>query len=84
MLFRSQIHQDRAGFEYRRLAAIFMIDNRWDPAIGADLDKAGRELFALVDIDRDHSVIEPAFLKHDRNLLPVGRRPCIKVYHLTK
>ena len=74
--------QDGARLEDRqRLTLGVVVDNRWHAVIGADCQEFGLELVATADIDRDHAVVETAFLEHDCDLPAVRRRPIVKVDH---
>jgi len=58
-----------------------VIDNGRDFVVRRDLEKRGIELRAILDIDAVHTIGQPHFLEHDRNLLSVWRHPCIEVDH---
>ena len=79
-----QVHQDRAGFEYReRLAAVRrrVIDDRRHSIVRADRQELRLELLAGADVHRDDPVVEPGFLEKHRDFVPVRRRPVVEIDH---
>ncbi len=58
-----------------------MVEHGGNFVVWADCQELGCELLAFVDIDPMLLVVEPGFLEHDVDFLPVGRVAGIKVDH---
>ena len=59
-----------------------LVDNGGNLAIRIDCKKLGGKLCAGAYIDRSYHIVEAAFLKHDRHLPSIGRRPAVKPNHV--
>ncbi len=74
-----EVHEDRARFEQREARVV--VDDGGNAIVGADLQEVGLELVTLADVDGVRSVLEAAFLEHDRDLAAVGGRPSVEIDH---
>jgi hypothetical protein len=74
-----QIDHDRTGFENRqaRVVTRVVIDDGRDLVVGRYLQKFGRMLLVVADIDRDNLVGQVELFEHDGNLAAVRRAPGI-------
>ena len=74
-----QINHDRAALHEGD--ALFVIDNRRDLIVGADLQKLRRELIACTNIHRDGLIRQAQFFQQDRHFAPIWRGPRIEIDH---
>src|SRR5205814_5879901 len=74
-------HRARLGERERLSVRALVVDHRRDLVVRRDGEELGLELIAGADIDRMHTVLKARLLEHDVDLVPVGRRPGIKVDH---
>ena len=71
--FFGEIDHDRAGFKDREIILVTVDDCR-DAPVGIELEIIGLLLIALAKFQRVHSVGQPQFLEHNRDLPTVRRR----------
>src|SRR6266852_477030 len=74
-------HRPRLGERERLAARPVLVDHRRDLVVRRDGEEIGLELVAHADVDGMDFVFETRFLEHDVDLVPVGRRPSVKVDH---
>src|SRR5262249_7671173 len=76
----SEIDQDRAGFHQMQPGVA--IDDGGNFVVGTDLEKVGRELLALADVDGMRLIGQREFLECNGNFSPIGRGPSVKIDHV--
>ena len=79
-----EIDKDRPAFkngQRRTTVGGRMVDDGRHAVVRCDLQEIGLELLALADIDRHDAIGMACLFQKDGDLVPVGRRPIVKVDH---
>src|SRR5437667_11561996 len=81
--FSRQINENRSRLEDRDRLSVrpVAVHDRGDLVVRADSQEPGVELLAGADVYRPDLVLEPGFLEHDVDLVPVGRGPSVDFDH---